>query len=147
MFLKYVRLFFEFLVSRSYQIIARISLGVLCTLPLEVPSLFHRPHMRKRLRLRFWLRAGAGASKLLLLLVFIPLRLGFGFFYPIWRVSFWTRQLLLFVFCTSLHFNFAPLGCSAQFSSTWLKARFKLDFSFGLAGVLVFRFLGGVCGS
>lgn len=117
----------------------RLSLSVLCALPFKVTSLFHRPHMRKRLRLRFWLGAGAGGSMLVLRCsccwwVFISRRLGVFFFFFFWflRGSFWTRQLLLFAFCTSLHFNFAPLRCSAQFSSTWLKARFKLVWSIRL---------------
>jgi len=143
MFLKYVRLFFEFLVSRSHQIIARISPGVLCTHPLEVPSLFHRPHMRKRLRLRFWLRAGAGASKLLLLLVFMPLRLEFWVFLP------YLKSLILnsaaIVVCL-LHFT------SLQFCTAWMlrSVQFNLAQSSVQVGLLVrfgwgfgFPFFGG----
>lgn len=84
---------------------------------------FLRPHMRERLRVRFHLstfgpRLSAAQSQVpqahlpgllyLFLLLFVAVNSAAQSLLFLW----W-----LFVFCTSLHFNFAALGCSAQCGS------------------------------
>jgi len=122
----------------------RLSLSVLCALPFKVTSLFHRPHMRKRLRLRFWLGAGAGGSMLVLRCsccwwVFISRRLGVFFFFLFLIFERLILNSAAIVVCllhfTSLQFCTASMLRSVQFNLAQSSVQVGLVYSF-----VVFRF-------